>query len=223
VTAIGGDRTDGKSRGGMLFLLLLIACGSAPGLDRDRTIAQFFHTAWTVSEGGPSGLTEIAQTTDGYLWLGTQTGLIRFDGVRFERYEPDNRSFPSHTIASLLATPDGGLWIGFVPSGAAFLKGGQLATYDQGSGLPAAPAYALGRDGEGTVWLGTTRGLMRLEGSNWLAIGAEWGFPEIGVDRFFLDHQADSRCQQSRASSACRRTRGALSELLAYPRDWGKQ
>jgi signal transduction histidine kinase/ligand-binding sensor domain-containing protein len=182
-------QTKGGSRGAILFLLLLAVSRSSLGLDPDRTIEQFFHTTWTVSDGAPSGITQMVQTTDGYLWLATQTGLIRFDGVRFLPYEPANRMLPSHTIASLLATPDGGLWMGFVPSGAAFLKGGQLVTYDQSSGLPTAPVYALGRDGEGTVWLGTTRGLMRLEGATWRAIGSDWGFPEITVDSFFLDHQ----------------------------------
>src|ERR1700684_1105053 len=109
-----------RGRWGMLFLLLLVTPPSTFGLDADRSIDQFFHTSWTLSEGAPSGITQVAQTTDGYLWLGTQTGLIRFDGVRFVHFEPTNRNFPSEIISSLMATPDGGLWVGFVPDGAAF-------------------------------------------------------------------------------------------------------
>src|ERR1700689_1746350 len=121
---------------GLAALLLLLTAPYVSALDRERSIAEFFHTAWIISEGAPSGLTQIAQTTDGYLWLGTQTGLIRFDGIRFDRYEPVNRKFPSSTISSLLATSDGGLWVGFVPSGAAFLKSGRIVTYGRSEGLP---------------------------------------------------------------------------------------
>ncbi len=174
-------------RGGML-LFLLLACG-AYGLDRERTIGEFFHTSWTVSEGGPAGLTQMAQTSDGYLWLGTQTGLIRFDGVRFERYEPVNCTFPANTISALMAVPDGGLWIGFVPHGAAFLKGGKAVLYGEGEGLPTAPVYAFGRDAEGAIWIGTSRGLSRFIGSAWKRIGADWGFPEVSIESFFLDRE----------------------------------
>lgn len=171
------------------MLLLLLISWSAFGLNRDRRIEQFFHTAWTVGEGAPSGLAAIAQTTDGYLWLGTQTGLMRFDGVRFESYEPTNEKFPSNDISALMPAPDGGLWVGFAPFGAAFLKNGRIVAYGQRDGLPSSPVYAFGRDGEGTLWLGTVRGLRRFDGSRWQTIGSSWGFPDERADSFFLDHQ----------------------------------
>ena len=169
-------------------LLLLAGARCAFGLDPDRTIDQFFHTSWTIGDGAPSGITRIVQTTDGYLWLGTQTGLIRFDGIRFDRYEPIDQDFPFSAVASLLATPDGGLWIGFVPHGVAFLRGGRLVTYGQSEGLPLAPVYALGRDGDGAVWAATSRGVSRFEGRRWQTIGPDRGLPEVPADGFFLDH-----------------------------------
>jgi signal transduction histidine kinase/ligand-binding sensor domain-containing protein len=190
VAAMYRDQTNAGVRNTALLLLLAMACRSAFGLDRDRSIDQFFHTAWTVSEGAPSGLTQIVQTADGYLWLGTQTGLVRFDGIRFQFYQPFNRRLPSDTISALLATPDGGLWIGFVPHGAAFLKGNRIVAYDRRDGLPNAVAYAFGRDRDGTVWVGTALGLSRFDGTRWGGIGHEWGFPdETRVDRIFQDHQ----------------------------------
>lgn len=175
----------------MLFALYLaVSCG-ASGLDRDRTIAQFFHTAWTVKEGGPSGLTQMAQTTDGYLWLGTQSGLIRFDGVRFDRYRPASGNLPSRTVSALLATPDGGLWIGFVPHGAAFLKQGRIVMYGENEGLPYAPIFALGRDADGSVWAGTSRGLWKFDGSRWQATGLDRGFPDTSSDDFYLDSRGN--------------------------------
>jgi hypothetical protein len=67
---------------------LLIALVPAPLLAsaNDRTISQFVHTAWTAKDGVPGNIAALAQTTDGFLWLGTLQGLYRFDGVSFELY-----------------------------------------------------------------------------------------------------------------------------------------
>ncbi|MGA8529028.1 MAG: two-component regulator propeller domain-containing protein [Acidobacteriaceae bacterium] len=179
----------GGLREGAVWLLLFLVGNSAFGLDPNRTIDQFFHTAWTIGDGAPSGITEIVQTKDGFLWLGTQTGLVRFDGIRFEPYEPVDGELPSSTVASLLATPDGGLWIGFVPHGVSLLKQGKLVTYEQSSGLPLAPVYALGRDAEGAIWAGTSRGVFRFDGRRWHAIGPDQGLTGVTAEHFFLDRQ----------------------------------
>jgi len=94
-------------------LLTLTLCGQAFGLDHP-TIAQFLHTSWTVLDGAPGSIDGFAQTTDGFLWLRSlDSGLVRFDGVRFERYQPLHGHFPSKDVSTLMAMPDGGLWIGF--------------------------------------------------------------------------------------------------------------
>ncbi|MGC2499931.1 MAG: two-component regulator propeller domain-containing protein [Acidobacteriaceae bacterium] len=183
-----GIHAGGLRKGASCLLLFLLA-RYAFGLDPNRTLDQFFHTAWNIGDGAPSGITEIVQTNDGYLWLGTQTGLIRFDGIRFERYEPINGDLPSSTVASLLATPDGGLWMGFVPHGIAFLKEGKLVTYEQSNGLPLTPVLALGQDAEGAIWAGTSRGVFRFDGRRWRAIGQNQGLPAVTTEHFFLDRQ----------------------------------
>ena len=172
---------------GLAALLLLLTTPYVSALDRERSIAEFFHTAWIISEGAPSGLTQIAQTTDGYLWLGTLTGLIRFDGVTFERYQPADGSLPSNTVSTLLATPDGGLWAGFVPHGAAFLKGGRIVRYGQNEGMPLATLFGFARTTDGTIWAGTSRGLWRLEGAHWQSARAGWNFPDVNVEQLFVD------------------------------------
>ena len=102
-------------------LFLALACSCSAALDSDRTIAQFAHTAWGPKDGAPSVVTALAQTADGYLWLGSPDGLYRFDGVVFERYQPQSGGpFPARTVSSLLALPNGDLWIGFHPEGSAF-------------------------------------------------------------------------------------------------------
>ncbi len=77
-------------------------------------INQYAHTAWTVSEGFFKSISRsIVQTADGYLWLGTEFGLVRFDGVRAVPWTPPGpERLPSDQIPRLLAARDGTLWIG---------------------------------------------------------------------------------------------------------------
>src|SRR5258708_7486141 len=113
-----------------ICLLIVFHCVPTFALDRDRSILQFHHTAWGVNDGAPSEISALAQTEDGYLWIGSPQGLFRFDGVKFEEYKPQSGvELPSHGIYSLMATPDGGLWIAFAPTGLGFLKDGYLTLF----------------------------------------------------------------------------------------------
>ena len=96
-----------------LFAVWLFAT-AAFALDSQKAITQFVHTAWTEKDGAPADIEAITQTKDGYLWLGTLTGLFSFDGIRFAHFEPRaGEHLPAKTIRSLLATRDGSLWIVF--------------------------------------------------------------------------------------------------------------
>jgi len=72
----------------LISFLVMLSCLPAFADAGDRTVTQFQHTAWTAKDGAPTTIVSIAQTADGYLWLGTLSGLFRFDGVRFEQYQP---------------------------------------------------------------------------------------------------------------------------------------
>jgi signal transduction histidine kinase/ligand-binding sensor domain-containing protein len=120
-----------------------------PALD----ISQYAHTAWTIRGGFfSSPVSSIAQTPDGYLWLGTASGLLRFDGVRLVRWQPrGDEQLPSPTIRKLLVTHEGRLWIGTL-AGLASWKDGRLVTYPEFAGQPIA---SLVEDSQRTVWAGT--------------------------------------------------------------------
>jgi signal transduction histidine kinase/streptogramin lyase len=150
-------------------------------LDRDRNIAQFHYTFWSEKEGAPSQITALAQTEDGYLWIGSAGGLFRFDGVRFEEFTPQpGVDLPSHSVYSLMATPDGGLWVAFEPTGLAFIKNGSLTVFKQPGELPPSPIHCFARDLDGTIWAGTETGLVRREGNRWVSVGRDWNFtPEM--------------------------------------------
>jgi ligand-binding sensor domain-containing protein len=96
------------------FLSCLLAASSVWAIDPTRHISQYAHTAWRIQDGVFSGTPDdVTQTADGYLWIGTKSGLVRFDGVRFVPWTPpEGQQLPSSRINSLLGTPDGSLWIG---------------------------------------------------------------------------------------------------------------
>src|SRR5882672_7940044 len=98
----------------VLACVLLAGCPSAFALNPALDVSQYAHTAWKIRDGFPNGqITSIVQTPDGYLWLGTEFGLLRFDGVRAVPWQPPaDQHLPSTHIMRLLAARDGTLWIG---------------------------------------------------------------------------------------------------------------
>jgi signal transduction histidine kinase/ligand-binding sensor domain-containing protein len=112
-------------------------------------MTQYAHTAWRMQDGYLNGgPTAIAQTTDGYLWIGTQTGLMRFDGVRFVPWKPTSgKELSSSNIDALLAARDGSLWIG-TDSGLSHLVDGDLIQYPD---RPGGVAEIIQR-ANGEIW-----------------------------------------------------------------------
>jgi signal transduction histidine kinase/ligand-binding sensor domain-containing protein len=119
-----------------------------PALD----VSQYAHTAWRFREGFTRGeINDIAQTPDGYLWLGTSFGLYRFDGVRIVLWEPPGgQHLPSEQIRRLLASRDGTLWIG-TRNG---LAGWKDRTLTQVSELDGLFISRLVEDHAGSIWVG---------------------------------------------------------------------
>jgi PAS domain S-box-containing protein len=169
--------------------LILLLCTPLYGIDRDRTLAQLYHTGWTYAEGAPGEVNALAQTTDGYLWLGTGTGLFRSDGIRFQPYKPQSgQAFPQRSVISLFAVPDGGLWVGYWHGGVSFIKNGTVTDYGTEEGLPSRAVLAFARDRQGAIWIAAGKdGLARREGSRWRKIGTDWGFADP-ANTVFVDH-----------------------------------
>ena len=130
---------------------VLLACSAAayaldPGLD----VSQYAHTSWKIRDGAFKGsISSIVQTPDGYLWLGTEAGLFRFDGVRNLPWQPPaGQQLPSSAIMSLLVSRDGTLWIG-TQKGLSSWKDG---AFTQHAELAGQYVFKLVEDGEGSVW-----------------------------------------------------------------------
>ena len=129
--------------------IVLACCPSVFALDPSLDINQYAHTTWKISEGFSKGIIRtIAQTSDGYLWLGTEFGVVRFDGVR--TWEPPaGQPLPDNDIRSLLGARDGRLWIGTF-NGLASWKDGKLTRYPE---LDKQVIEALLEDHDGAIWV----------------------------------------------------------------------
>jgi len=145
-------RADRGRRGILALGIVLTCCPCASALNPSLDISQYAHNKWTVRDGFfKSGIYTIAQTPDGYLWLGNEFGVLRFDGVRAVPWEPPKgESLPGGLLRKLLVTRDGRLWIGTL-QGLASWKDGKLTHYPE---LAGQDAFALFEDREGTVWAG---------------------------------------------------------------------
>ena len=133
-----------------LSSILLAWCVCAFALDPSLDVSQYAHTAWRISEGfARDEIHLIAQTPDGYLWLGTDFGLLRFDGARTVPWQPPaDHPLPSNQILSVVAAHDGTLWIG-TANGLASWKNGRLTQYPE---LAGKYIFRLLEDREGTIW-----------------------------------------------------------------------
>ena len=133
------------------LLALLVRCSGAYAAEELANLIQYPHTAWTASDGLHGRILSIAQTSDGYLWLATEFGLIRFDGVRFVPAGAGaGPPLPSGEIYSLLAARDGTLWIGTL-NGLVGWREGKVIEYPE---LTRKAVVALLEDKKGAVWAG---------------------------------------------------------------------
>ncbi len=170
------------------ILLVAIYCTPLLALDPHRSINQFAHRSWGERDGAPSMLRAMAQTSDGYLWLGGTSGVVRFDGVRFEQYLPQSGGdLPRAVVNHLLALPDGKLWIGWSGAGVSLLENGRVTNYNESSGLPDRVVVSLVQDQDGSVWASTLGGLARFDGRRWEPIGKSWDCPASRADGLFVD------------------------------------
>ena len=138
--------------GTVLTGMLLSGLPAALALDPDRRISQYAHTAWRVRDDAFAGAPDaITQTADGYVWIGTIGGLVRFDGVRFDPWLPPGgrATAVSRYFRSSLGARDGSLWIGTESAGLSRWKDGDLINYSDPVGL----INDIREDRNGTIWL----------------------------------------------------------------------
>jgi diguanylate cyclase (GGDEF)-like protein len=147
-------------RAGVLFSLLFCSLSPVLALEPGRAITQYVHDIWQTKDGLPQNtITAVAQTADGYLWLGTREGLIRFDGVRFRVFDSStNPEITQDQVLSLLADRHGRLWVGTWGGGLLLLDNGRFTRFSTADGLPSDLISTIFEDRKGQLWVGTDGG-----------------------------------------------------------------
>lgn len=144
-----------------MVILVFAAAGPAGALDPTKAFSQYMQTNWNAQSGlRPKTVNAVAQTTDGFLWLATEEGLVRFDGQSFLTF--DERNAPGigdRMIRSLAPTPDGGMWIGTMTGLVRYDHGHFSSFRDQTRFY--SDIYDLGLTSDGSVWFSSDSGLRR--------------------------------------------------------------
>ncbi|MCP5049390.1 MAG: hypothetical protein GY940_19625 [bacterium] len=151
---------------GMIFISGIFGLPpSAVALDPQKRITQYVHHSWGLEDGLPQlSVNAILQTRDGYLWLGTQEGLARFDGVRFEVFDKLKVDrLKDNYIKTLHRDRRGDLWIGTDSGGLTRMSGREFTTYTANEGLSNDRVFSIYEDRKGNIWIGTDHGLNRLD------------------------------------------------------------
>ncbi len=158
----------GSHRGvGLTGLVLLLLAGpEAPALDPGKRLTQLVLDSWPSERGLPqNSVHALAQTRDGFLWVGTEEGLARFDGIEFRVFNKRTTPGLNHNfIRALLEDRDGNLWIGTEGGGLSRLSKGTFTALTTKDGLSHEQVLALEEDEEGTLWVGTAAGVDRVRG-----------------------------------------------------------
>ncbi|WP_058186718.1 sensor histidine kinase [Terracidiphilus gabretensis] len=144
-----------------MFLLAAAACALVPA----TPLSSMNRQSWAMENGLPQNTVHaIAQTSDGYLWLGTEAGLVRFDGVQFAVFDRASKpALPDNDVRCLLAASDGALWIG-TADGLARLDHGTVTVYTTANGLPANAIHGLVMSGNDMAIIETVAGTVGIRG-----------------------------------------------------------
>jgi ligand-binding sensor domain-containing protein/signal transduction histidine kinase len=192
----GVAEPESRLTGGRIAILTLaFVCLAEPkalALDPRVALVDYSLANWAENEGPfPFGVYTIAQDQDGYLWLGTRTGLLRFDGTNFTVWQGRD-ALPEDRISVLRASRDGSLWLGFgTIGGVTRIHQGQVTTFGEQDGLAGGDVNALSEDHDGAMWVGTFSGLSRFRDGRWQRFGAENGLPPEAVLSLHVDRQGD--------------------------------
>jgi len=163
-----------------------VAAAATPSL-----LTGFNLTSWTQKDGlGSAPIWSVVQDNVGYLWLGTDAGALRFDGVRFVTWDtlapvPN----PTASVRTVFAAADGTVWFGLgEPGGIIAVKDGRVRSYGVGEGMAEGMVATIAQESAGTLWAGGRFGLRRLVSDTWEP--ADHGLPQGLVNELFIDDDA---------------------------------
>jgi signal transduction histidine kinase/ligand-binding sensor domain-containing protein len=169
-----------------LCALVFLGTG-ALALDPSRQLVQYHQQAFSPRGSAATEVTDVVQTADGYLWVGTSVGLYRFDGARFELMSSlGGQSILHLPVVCLFASPGGGLWVGYGGgAGAGYFKSDDYVALGADKGWGSLVSGAVDRDG--SAWAVIDRRLARVEGATKRELGPDWGLPDEAIREVAVD------------------------------------
>jgi signal transduction histidine kinase/ligand-binding sensor domain-containing protein len=199
----------------------ILGSNQTGGAQAVRQPSRYLHHVWNTENGLPQNdVTQLIQTRDGYLWLGTNGGLVRFDGIKFTIFDSGNTpELRSNRILALAEDRDGTLWVGTQNGGLTSYSRGSFRTYTASDGLPDESIFDIEADRQGNLWL-TPGGLLRLTDGRFTLYTTRDGLPSNGSGDF---HEApDGSLWFRSADSIMRWHEGRFEryENKGLPKDW---
>jgi ligand-binding sensor domain-containing protein/signal transduction histidine kinase len=147
--------------------------------------------SWQSQNGLPGETVQsFSQTPDGYLWVGTSEGLVRFDGAHFTLFSRENTpALRESSVFCLHTARDGRLWIGTEGGGLAEMHNGTFRAYTTADGMSGNFVRSLFEDRAGTLWVATDEGLFRMEGSRFIRVDDQ---PQMPANSFHAIAEDDA-------------------------------
>ncbi|MRW93194.1 hypothetical protein GJ699_24685 [Duganella sp. FT80W] len=171
------------------ILIQVLITANAWALDPLVNLQDYRHDTWRKKDGAPGNLSSMVQTRDGWLWLGNSNGLYRFDGLTFERFvSPAGRRLRGLRISTMYAAENGDLYVAYYEGGFDLIRNGELQVLPNADKAPPEIVFALAPDIDNSVWVATTKGLMRYADNGWQRSADGWGLPAKMTEVIVLDN-----------------------------------
>lgn len=170
------------------LIVFLVCAPVCLALQPDLSLSQLQHTAWKTSDGAPADIWALTQSAEGFLLLGTGSGLYRFDGVTFERVvSADNLDLSFRNVTAVMALPSQELWIGYYAGGISHLYAGKATNFTEADGIPGGWVTSFAQEKDGTLWVAALEGLGRFSNGRWETVSSNWNFPGRSAHWVLLD------------------------------------
>lgn len=185
--------------------LAAIAAGPAYALDPHRSLVQYKHSGWTVDDGAPVDIRALAQTRDGYLWIGGATGLFRFDGVKFEAMPVLGGPTDDRSVTALMTSRSGDLWIGYGSGKIGVMHGTRQIDASPPAGRRQTIRFV--EDRAGIIWshsVSFQSPLSRWQRGRWELIDESWGLPGGRIAAVLARHDGSLWVTTDKGTAALR-------------------
>jgi signal transduction histidine kinase/sugar lactone lactonase YvrE len=201
-----------------VLVAAVLVAGVAPA--QAQTSVRYALSVWASEKGLPPGdVFAVNQDAEGYLWIGTPTGLLRFDGSRFVSWSAlnDKEPLPKGPVHAIVSARDGSLWVGLAGGGGVVrIDKGHMTRYGREQGAPPGVSAML-EDRQGVMWAAARRGLFRFADGRWTLAGSAEGYP-AEAEAFSVYEDRNGVLWTGTGAGVYRRTRTAF-ELVNRDRN----